>query len=180
MFGGGGGDHDDGNGGGFGRGAGRIFAPGDLRLLLLVLIGKQPSYGYELIKAIEQQFGGAYAPSPGSVYPNLTLLEELGHVRGAADADGRTKYEITAGGRDYLRANEAQVDAVESRTAIAARALAGRRAPREIVEAMSTLRATLGFHRGTWTPVEVRRVRAILMRAAAEIEADPAQPPPAR
>src|SRR5688500_10168696 len=73
--------------GGFGRwgsGGGRVFGPGDLRLVLLALIAEQPRHGYELIKEIEQRFGGAYAPSPGSVYPTLTWLEELGYVRATA------------------------------------------------------------------------------------------------
>jgi hypothetical protein len=72
--------------GGFGRGGGggRIFGPGDLRLMLLALIAEKPRHGYELIKEIEQKFGGAYSPSPGSIYPTLTLLEELEQVRASA------------------------------------------------------------------------------------------------
>jgi Transcriptional regulator PadR-like family len=64
-----------------GRGGGRIFGPGDLRLVLLSLIGEQPRHGYELIKAVEDLFGGGYSPSPGSVYPILTLLEEIGQIK---------------------------------------------------------------------------------------------------
>ena len=62
--------------GGFGRGGGggRIFGPGDLRLMLLALIAEKPRHGYELIKEIEQKFGGAYSPSPGSIYPTLTQI----------------------------------------------------------------------------------------------------------
>src|SRR4029453_824175 len=70
-----------GRGGPFGRGGGRMFGPGELRLGLLALIQEKPRHGYELIKELEQKFGGGYAPSPGSVYPTLTLLEELGPVR---------------------------------------------------------------------------------------------------
>ena len=66
---------------GGGGGSGRIFGPGGLRLVLLALIEETPRHGYQLIKELEQKFGGAYAPSPGSVYPMLTMLEELGHVR---------------------------------------------------------------------------------------------------
>src|SRR4051794_26422131 len=54
-------------GGWFGGRGGRIFAHGDLKLVLLALIGEKPSHGYELIRAIEDKFGGAYAPSPGAV-----------------------------------------------------------------------------------------------------------------
>src|SRR5262245_14109482 len=75
-----------GGGGPFGRGGGRVFGPGDLRLVLLAMIAEKPRHGYELIKELEQKFGGGYAPSPGSIYPTLTLLEELEHVRSASSA----------------------------------------------------------------------------------------------
>src|SRR3982751_4377356 len=70
--------------GGHGRGGrsglARFFAQGDLRLVILHLIAEKPRHGYELIKAIEERVAGAYSPSPGVVYPTLTLLEELGYV----------------------------------------------------------------------------------------------------
>lgn len=56
------------------------FAHGDLRLVILHLIAEKPRHGYEIIKAIEEQVGGAYSPSLGVIYPTLTLLEEL-HAR---------------------------------------------------------------------------------------------------
>ena len=79
-FGGGrfGGHH---RGGGRGGRLGRVFDHGDLRYVLLQLIAEKPRHGYELIKAIEEKFGGTYSPSPGSIYPTLTLLEELGYLR---------------------------------------------------------------------------------------------------
>ncbi len=59
----------------------RMFDQGDVRLVILKLISEKPSHGYEIIKAIEDRLGGAYAPSPGVVYPALTLLEEQGMIR---------------------------------------------------------------------------------------------------
>src|ERR1700744_4135418 len=85
RFGGGGpfgGDDDMGDfrgGDGAGR-IGRMFGHGDLRLLLLALIEKEARHGYELIRLIEEMSGGAYTPSPGAIYPTLTLLEEAGHA----------------------------------------------------------------------------------------------------
>src|SRR5271167_3351985 len=81
--------HGFGFGGGPGRGFGRhghgrperVFEQGDLRLVLLKLISDKPSHGYELIKAVEDSVGGAYSPSPGLVYPTLTLLEDLGYAK---------------------------------------------------------------------------------------------------
>jgi hypothetical protein len=46
-------------------------------LVILHLIAEKPRHGYEIIKEIEDQVGGTYSPSPGVVYPTLTLLEEL-------------------------------------------------------------------------------------------------------
>ena len=62
---------------------GRMFGSGELRLALLALINEEPRHGYELIKAIEEMTGGAYAPSPGAVYPTLQMLEEEGQIKPA-------------------------------------------------------------------------------------------------
>src|SRR5262245_41920153 len=70
------------------RSLGRFFAHGDLRLVILDLIAEKPRHGYEIIKAIEEQVAGAYSPSPGVIYPTLTLLEELGYVT-VAEAEGK-------------------------------------------------------------------------------------------
>src|SRR3979490_1709928 len=67
----------------------RIFAPGDLKLLLLALIAEQSCHGYDLIRQIEGMFGGAYTPSPGVIYPTLTYLEESEWV--TSDVDGGKK-----------------------------------------------------------------------------------------
>ncbi len=68
----------------------RFFGAGDLRYVILQLISEKPSYGYEIIKSIQERLGGMYAPSPGVVYPMLTMLEEMGHAdrgfRGSAEA----------------------------------------------------------------------------------------------
>ncbi len=62
--------------GGARRGGGRLLGHGDLKLLLLALIEQQPRHGYELIRTIEEMFLGQYSPSPGAIYPTLTMLEE--------------------------------------------------------------------------------------------------------
>jgi len=66
-----------------GRGP-RVFAPGDLKLLLPALIAEQPCHGYDLIRRIETLFDGAYSPSPGVIYPTLTFLEESELIAGDA------------------------------------------------------------------------------------------------
>ncbi len=159
--------------GGFGRGGGgrggRIFGPGDLRFVLLALIKEKPRHGYELIKDLEQKFGGAYAPSPGSVYPTLTLLEELGQVRSTASEGARRLYEITAEGNRYLRDNEAALNGAQARMEMAARAVSGDVPPDEVRHAMQTLKAALQFHRGEWDEKETERVSRIIESAAEAI-----------
>jgi DNA-binding PadR family transcriptional regulator len=58
----------------------RMFGGGELRLVLLKLIADEPRHGYELIKAIEELTGGSYSPSPGTVYPTLSLLSDEGAI----------------------------------------------------------------------------------------------------
>ena len=83
---------------------GRFLMQGDLRLLVLALIEKEPRHGYEIIKHIEDMTYGFYAPSPGVIYPTLTYLEEAGYV--ASEADGNKKrYSITEEGRAHLDEN---------------------------------------------------------------------------
>ncbi|MBW8880931.1 MAG: PadR family transcriptional regulator [Asticcacaulis sp.] len=100
--------------GGFGRFGGardsRGFGHGGLRLVLLKLIAEKPSHGYELIKAIEERFNGAYSPSPGVIYPTLSWLEDEGFATVATGDDGRKSYTITEAGQSFLADKADQVD----------------------------------------------------------------------
>ena len=96
---------------------GRFFEHGDLRLVALQLIAEKPRHGYEIIKAIEEQSGGAYTPSAGAIYPTLTLLQELGQLTVSDGADGRKLYTITDAGTAALVASRKTVDAVLARIA---------------------------------------------------------------
>jgi DNA-binding PadR family transcriptional regulator len=158
---------------GGGGGAGRVFGPGDLRLVLTALIEEKPRHGYELIKDLELKFGGGYTPSPGSVYPTLTLLEELGQVRSTTSEGTRKLFEITAEGRRYLRENQAALDSAMARMEMAARAVAGETPPETLHHAMHTLRAALMYHRGGWSEKEVERVRKIIEGAVEAIGRKP-------
>lgn len=89
---------------GRGRGGrlGRLFAHGDLHLLVLHLIARQPRHGYEIIKQIEILVGGEYTPSPGTIYPALTLLDDQGYVVVSQDERGKKIYTVTVSGAAYL------------------------------------------------------------------------------
>ncbi len=81
------GDRPGGRHGGPGRGRRRMFEGGELRLVLSKLIVDEPRHGYDLIRAVEDMTGGQYAPSPGVVYPTLTLLQDMGLIEEAPGKD---------------------------------------------------------------------------------------------
>ncbi|WP_316859652.1 PadR family transcriptional regulator [uncultured Cohaesibacter sp.] len=92
------------DGGGEGRRRGRMLAQGDIRLLSLALIEQEPRHGYDIIKEIEAMTDGAYAPSPGVIYPTLTYLEEANYTEVQSDGN-KKKYAITDEGKIYLDEN---------------------------------------------------------------------------
>lgn len=154
-----------GHGGRFG--GGRVFAHGELKLVLLGLIAEHPRHGYELIRTIEEMFDGNYAPSPGAVYPTLTMLEEMDYASVEAGDGGKKRYHITAAGQAFLEDNKVAVDAAMTRMAQAAKMYARMSAPTAIREAVHTLKHALRSH--PWTTAEAKRVVGILTRAAKEI-----------
>jgi len=151
------------------RGGGRLFDHGTLRWVLLSLIAEKPSHGYELIKAVETRLGGAYSPSPGVIYPSLTLLEEMGALSSQAGG-GKKLYSITNEGRtllaqnaDVLRAADATMDK------FAARALR----PAAIQDAIGRLRHTIHGRltgEAALTEAQIEAIAAILAEAAERVE----------
>ena len=98
------------------RRRGRMFGQGELRLVLLRLIADEPRHGYELIKAIEDVTAGSYAPSPGTVYPTLSLLEDEGAIREVAGGDEpRKAFEATEQGRAELAERKEEADGLMAR-----------------------------------------------------------------
>ena len=93
----------------------RMFDGGELRLVLLTLIDDEPRHGYDLIRHIEELTGGSYAPSPGVIYPTLTMLDDMGLIE-ARQSDGAKKlFAITDAGRTELEANNETVEAALAR-----------------------------------------------------------------
>lgn len=88
----------------------RMFESGELRLVLLKLIEEQPRHGYDLIREIEALSGGAYAPSPGIVYPTLTLLGDMGLIVERESETSRKVFAITEEGKAHLEENKEQVE----------------------------------------------------------------------
>lgn len=101
-----------GEGQGGGRGRRRMFQGDQLRLVLLKLIEEAPRHGYDLIREIEERTGGAYAPSPGVVYPTLTMLADMDLIAEQASDDAKKIFAITTAGQAHLTEREEEVEAL--------------------------------------------------------------------
>jgi len=114
-------DHGFGGGrrGGGGRGERgerrRMFDGGELRLVLLKLIADEPRHGYDLIRHIEELTGGSYAPSPGVIYPTLTMLDDMGLIEAQQSDSAKKLFAITDAGRTELESNSEIVEAALAR-----------------------------------------------------------------
>lgn len=151
--------------------SGRTFGHGRLRFVILQLIAEKPAHGYELIKAIEDKTGGAYVPSPGVIYPTLTLLEELGHIEVTEDDSNRKLYNITTAGKKFLTANKGII--AELSTQIGGRGLhhRGKLSP-SIVRAMENLKTALRLRisQGELAAKEIDAIANVLDAAARQVE----------
>ena len=153
------------------RGPGRMFEQGDLKYVILRLLDEKPRHGYEIIKELEDRFGGAYSPSPGTVYPTLTMLEDLGYARATPEEAGRKIYEITDAGRAYLKEHSETVDGIFDRMARFVEGFLDE-PMMDLTGAFKRLgRATYGTAaRHVRDADRLKKIREILDRAAREVE----------
>jgi len=159
------------SGGRRGRRARRMFESGELRLVLLKLIADEPRHGYDLIRAIEEITGGEYAPSPGVVYPTLTLLQDMGMVEEAPGEGPRKPFQVTEEGRSHLAEREQEVEALFERLRdLAPREehAAGPAIGRAVKNLMTALRHRVG--REGLNDELLHEIAAILDEAAQRIE----------
>ena len=157
--------------GGRGGGRRRMFDGSELRLVLLKLIEESPRHGYDLIREIEERTGGAYAPSPGVVYPTLTMLEDMGLIEEQKTEGAKKQFAITAAGTAHLAERAEEVEALFARLGELA-SMRERTDGAPIRRAMGNLRAVLQ-HRLTASDVDsgtLHDVAAILDEAAQKIE----------
>lgn len=134
------------------------------------MIAERPSHGYEVIKSIETRVNGAYSPSPGTIYPALTLLEEQGYIRMEASEGSRKLFAITDEGTAYLAANRAQVEQMLGRMD-EVRTRRGD-APAPVMRAMENLKLALRLRmeRGPLSATEAQAIAEALDQAAVTIE----------
>ena len=157
---------------GDGRGRGRrMFDGGELRLVMLKLIADSPRHGYDLIREIEELTGGAYAPSPGVVYPTLTLLDEMGLTEEQRSEGAKKRFAVTDEGRRHLEENSEVVAALIERLS----SLGGRReewAGSPVWRAVRNLRHAVGDRvgRGELSEDTLHDVAALIDEVAQKIE----------
>jgi DNA-binding PadR family transcriptional regulator len=118
---------------------------GDVRAAVLLLLEEQPRNGYQLIQELTERSGGAWRPSPGSVYPVLAQLQDEGLVAPDDSTDGRG-FTLTDAGRAEVAASRermgkpwesAAAEMSEPRFALFATARQVAAAVRQVMEAGS-------------------------------------------
>ena len=156
---------------GSGGGRERLFEAGDLKLVILRLLAEQPSYGYQLIKTMEERLAGGYTPSAGVIYPTLTLLEEEGLASAATSETNKKVYSVTAEGSAYLDANKGRVEQLLARMQEAGRGFERGRSP-EIMQAVRDLRGAVMARvaRGNATSELVLKIAEAIKAATREID----------
>jgi DNA-binding PadR family transcriptional regulator len=151
------------------RRRGPLFESGDMKYVVLRLIREKPRHGYEIMKELEERFGGLYTPSAGTVYPTLQLLEDQGYVR-VVEADGKKVYHITPAGEAFLDENRDTIDEIFDRVRDTVRDFTGG-AMADLSRAFARVAAASykeAWRHGPNDPL-TRRIVEILETAAAEI-----------
>lgn len=171
MHGGGGREGHDPEKRGGGR-RGRLFDGAALRLMTLSLIAAEPRHGYDLIRVLAERSGGGWSPSPGQIYPLLTMLTDMGLIREEeAQSGSRKRYAITAEGQTELDgASEETARLFDRLDALASEA--ARVDPAPVRRAMHNLRAVLmnRLQAADATPETVFEAVALIDGAAQAIE----------
>ena len=144
----------------------KMFDAGAMRYAVLQLIAEKPRHGYDIIKELEQRSGGGYTPSPGAIYPLLSLLADMGHVQAATDGNKKL-HTITPEGEAFLAENRQFVDAILARMADPDEHREGlRNAMHELKQAAIEQARASNHH-----PEKIEQIRAILRQAVADINA---------
>ena len=150
----------------------RFFGRGDLKYVILDLLKDQPRHGYDIIRALEERMRGRYRPSPGSVYPTLQMLEDLGYVT-SSQQEGKKVYSITDEGRRYLTEQASTIDDIRTRITAGWDA-AQRPEVSDLMHELQQLARALFRHGAKGAlhdPERLKKLREIVARARAEVDA---------
>jgi DNA-binding PadR family transcriptional regulator len=145
------------------------FEKGDIKYVILDLLREKSSYGYEIIHALEERFGGLYTPSAGTVYPTLQMLEEMGYVT-AAQVEGRRVFTITPAGIKFLEEQKSQVADVRERMSGWWDRRSSSMEMYEVLDMLHDLRKFLKHRRRNMDPAKIPQLRSVVERAYREIE----------
>jgi len=144
---------------------------GEVRYLILDVLAAGPAHGYQVLQTIEERSGGAYRPSPGTVYPTLQLLEEMELV--TVSSEGKRKlYTITEAGEAELAERRDEIDEAWERFTGHA-SWAGQFDFPELARRVKRLfrKVNRGFRRGALGGAEVTRIKEVIDEAIRKIEA---------
>jgi len=146
-----------------------MFDAGDIRLVILKLLSEQPSYGYQLIKTMEEQLAGGYTPSAGVIYPTLTMLEEEGLAVSSTE-NNKKVYSLTPQGIEFLEANKERIGELFQRLEETGRGFERGRSP-EIMKSFMNLRSAVAARVSrSATPEQIRKITEAINAAAKAID----------
>jgi DNA-binding PadR family transcriptional regulator len=152
-------------------GGGRLFDSGDLKLVILKLLSEEPSYGYQLMKKMEERLAGGYTPSAGVIYPTLTLLEEEGLASVSTSTENKKVYSVTPAGLQLLEENKQRLEELFARLEEARGGFERGRSP-ELMKAFMNLRGAVmaRMFRGSVTPEQTKKITEAINAAAKAID----------
>jgi DNA-binding PadR family transcriptional regulator len=75
---------------------------GFLRYHVLEALNEKPMSGSELMEEIGKKMDGHWKPSPGSIYPLLSWLQDNTYIQELPPENGMKRYQLTQSGKDLL------------------------------------------------------------------------------
>jgi len=156
-----------------GRGGGRrqrFFGHGELRLVILDILTRNASHGYELIKEIETLTQGNYTPSPGVIYPTLDLLQDQQLIIIHEEDGGRKKIAITSQGQAWLAENSEHLQHIQARIKARSVGYQLRKDP-QMKRALENFKAVLDLkvNQSEISAAQLKQIIGIIDRAALDI-----------
>lgn len=147
-----------------------FFGHGELRLVILDILTRDASHGYELIKAIENLTGGGYTPSAGVIYPTLDFLQDQQFITISDEEGGRKKIAITANGAQWLDENREHLTHIQARLKARCVGMELRKNP-QMKRALDNFKAVLDLriNHSDINDAQIKRIIGVIDRAALEI-----------
>lgn len=138
--------------------------------LILYIINEKPSYGYEIIKSIENMFEKTYAPEPEDIYPNLSKLEDMGFLKSDVE-QGKKIYSITEEGKAYLESNKEKTDKIFETINMIKNSVNGDDI-KKVFSYVRNIGSTVisGYKEKSWGREQIKKLLEILERTSNEIK----------